>query len=172
MNAVLAGSNDYDDEVNKDISWSAYFARMQESLLKPPVIVALLPLFRDNAHSAAMVKHGMDIIKQITNHVNAGQTPVLTVDQPLYAKKIQWAWLDVYEERQFVVMMVFILNVVGDFLDGSGWVSVMTSANGTAEGRAFGLQKGSHTSRGQWAHQAGFRCLVQHTAPEHPQFHN
>ena len=65
----------------------------------------LLSLFREHAHSAAMVKHGMDIIKQITNHVNAGQTPVLTVDQPLYAKKIQWAWPDVYGERQFVVMM-------------------------------------------------------------------
>ena len=39
-----------------------------------------------------MVKHGMDIIKQITNHVNPRQTPVLTVDQPLYAiAKIQMA---------------------------------------------------------------------------------
>ena len=105
MNTVIAGSNDYDDEINKDISWSAYFTSMQESLLKPPAIVELLPLFRDNAHSAAMVKHGMDIIKQITNHVNAGQIPVLTVDQPLHAKKIQWAWSGVHGERQFVVMM-------------------------------------------------------------------
>ena len=29
----------------------------------------------------------------------------------------------------------------------------MTSANITTEGRAVGLQKGSHTSRGQWARQ-------------------
>ena len=87
----------------------------------------------------------------------AGQTPVLTVSQRL-AKKIQWAWPDVYGQRQFVERMgrlhieMAMLNVLGDFLDGSGWVSVMTSANVTTEGRAFGLQKGSHTSRGQWAH--------------------
>ena len=137
------------------------------ALLKPPASVALLPLFRDNAHSAAMVKNGMDIIKQITNHVNAGQTPVLTVYQPLYAlvRKIQWAWPDVYGERQFVVMMgglhieMVMLNVLGDFLDGSGWVSMMTSANVTTEGRAFGLHKGSHTSRGQWAHQVTATAL-------------
>ena len=29
----------------------------------------------------------------------------------------------------------------------------MTSANVTTEGRAIGLQKGSHTTQGQWAHQ-------------------
>ena len=30
VNAVLAGSNAYDDEINKDISWSAYFASMKK----------------------------------------------------------------------------------------------------------------------------------------------
>jgi hypothetical protein len=203
VNEVLSGSNDY--QINRDISWSAYFANMQETMLKPPAIIALLPLFRDNAHSLAMVKHGMNIIKLITNHVNTGQTPVLTVDQPLYAiaKKIQWAWPDEYGDRQFVVMMgglhieMAMLNVIGDFLDGSGWVHVMTSANVTTEGRAFGLQKGSHTSRAQWAHQVtaaalyvllrrsydayhimtpdsetlDFDMWCKHMASDHPQFY-
>ena len=43
--------------------------------------------------------------------------------------------------------------------DGSGWVHVMTSSNVTTEGRAFGLQKGSHTSRAQWAHQVTAAAL-------------
>ena len=42
-----------------------------------------MPLFRDNAHSLALVKHGMDVIAKATEHVNHGQVPVLTVDQPL-----------------------------------------------------------------------------------------
>ena len=92
--------------------------------------------------------------------------------------------------------MVFKLNVLGDFLNVSGCVSMITSANVTAEGRAFGLQKGLHTSRGQWAHQVTATALVvllcrsydayeittdedeldsdawcKHTAPNHPQFH-
>ena len=83
-----------------------------------------------------------------------------------------------------------MLNVLGDFLDGSGWVSVMTSANVTTEG------KGSHTSRSQLAHQVtaaalfvllcrsydaykittdgdklDFDAWCKHTAPDHPQFH-
>ncbi len=35
----------------------------------------------------------------------------------------------------------------------------MTSANVTSEGRAADLQKGSHTSRGQWAHQVTAAAL-------------
>ena len=30
------------------------------------------------------MRHGMDIIARITAHVNPGQIPVFTVDQPLY----------------------------------------------------------------------------------------
>ncbi len=35
----------------------------------------------------------------------------------------------------------------------------MTSANVTTEGRALGLKKGSHTSRGQWANQVTAAAL-------------
>ena len=98
---------------------------------------------------------------------NTGQTPVLTVDQPLYAiaKKIQWTCPEEYGDRQFVVMMgglhieMVMLNVIGDFLEGNGLVHVMTSENVTTEGRAFGLQKSSHTSRAQWAHQVTVAAL-------------
>ena len=108
-----------------------------------------------------MVKHGINVIKQATEHVNPGQVPVLTVDQPLYAiaKKIQWMWPRVYGEGKLVVMMgglhveMALLKVIGDFLEGSGWMAVMTSAGVMTEERADGLQKGSQTSRSQWAHQ-------------------
>ena len=96
-----------DYRASLDISWSAYFASLQVSVPKPPAMVALLPMFRDVAHSPAMVKHGMDIIKQITVRVNPSQIPVFTVDQPLFAitKEIQWRWPDEYGERQYVILM-------------------------------------------------------------------
>ena len=79
-----------------NVPWSAYFPNLQDPVSKPPAITAILPLFRDVSHTpaTAMVKHGMDIIQQATEHVNPGQTPVFTVDQPLYAiaKRIQWKW--------------------------------------------------------------------------------
>ena len=77
----------------------------------------------------------MIIIKQITDQVNHGQTPVLTVDQPLYAiaKRIQWKWPEQYGEQNYVVLMGglhienAILKVLGDWLDGSGWTYIMSA---------------------------------------------
>ena len=138
-----------DEQANMAISWSAYFANLQPSVPKPPAITALLPMFRGNAHSPAMVKHGMGIIKQITSRVNQNQIQVLIVDQLLYAiaKKIQWAWPNEYGETQYVILMgglhieMNLLAFLGHWLEGSGWVCIMASANVTTEGRALGLQK-------------------------------
>ena len=55
-----------------------------------------------------------------TEHVNPGQFPVLTVDQPLYAiaKEIQWSWPSTYGEEKYVVLMgglhieIALLNVL------------------------------------------------------------
>ncbi|XP_063958715.1 uncharacterized protein LOC135154778 [Lytechinus pictus] len=154
-------------EGEKDISWSAYMANLQVGVPRPPAITGLLPMFRESAHTLEMVKHGMNSIKQAAELLNPGQVPVLTVDQPLYAiaKKIQWTWPNVYGEDKFVVMMgglhieMALLKVIGDFLEGSGWTSVITNAGVTTEGRAESLQKGSQTSRAQWAHQVTAAAL-------------
>ena len=42
---------------------------------------------------------------------------------------------------------------------GSGWIYEMASANVTTDGQALGLQKGSYTSRSQWAHQVTAAAL-------------
>ena len=156
VRTALANENQ-NDLVNMNISWSAYFASLQVSVPKPPAIIALLPMLRDVAHSPAMVKHGMNIIQQITVRVNPGQIPVLTVDQPLYAiaKNIQWKWPDEYGERQYVVLMgglhieMAMLKVIGDWLDGSGWTYVMTSANVTTEGHvhSWSAERFTHIQR-------------------------
>ena len=70
-----------------------------------------------------------------------------------------------YGEEKYVVMMgrlhieMALLSAMGYWLDGSGWVAVMTTANVTTEGRADALQKGSYTSRAQWAHQVTAAAL-------------
>ena len=94
----------------------------------PPAITGLLPLFRDNAHSLAMVKHGMNVIHQATEHVSPAQVPVIAMDQPLYAigEKIQWSWSLQYGEEKYVVMMgglhieMALLSAMGHWLNGSG----------------------------------------------------
>lgn len=89
----------------KWLSWSAYHASQSEGPGPLPALVALLPLFYENAHSAAMMKHAMDITRTCTQFLNPGQVPVMTVDQPLFAlvKQIQWT-LPGYGEDRFVVM--------------------------------------------------------------------
>ena len=107
----------------KNISWSAYFAHLQFAVHHPPAISALMPLFRDNAHSVAMAKHGMDMIMKATEVVNPAQIPVLTLGQPLFtiAKQIQWTWPSIYGEEKYVVLMsglhieMALLNVLGDW---------------------------------------------------------
>ena len=50
-------------ESEENISWSAYMANKQVEVPRPPAITGLLPLFRESAHTLAMVKHGMNMIK-------------------------------------------------------------------------------------------------------------
>ena len=54
-----------------------------------------------------MICHSMKVLKRTTEYLNPGQTPVLTVDQPLYAlaKKIQWEIGGDLAEGRFVVML-------------------------------------------------------------------
>ena len=88
------------------VSWSAYHASIQTTEIPPAVINALLPLFLENAHSVAMIKHSMDIAKTLVQYLNPGQIPVLAADQPLFAlaKQMQWRQPATYGEDQFVIM--------------------------------------------------------------------
>lgn len=75
-------------------------------MIPPAAISGLLPLFLDNAHSIAMVKHAMTMVQKAVRHLNPGQVPVLAADQPLYAlaKQIQWTWPATLGEEHYVVM--------------------------------------------------------------------
>lgn len=53
------------DKLNKEefMSWAAFHD-----------VVALLPLFLEHAHSPTMVRHCMDVVNDVVQHVNPGQT--------------------------------------------------------------------------------------------------
>ena len=54
-----------------------------------------------------MIKHSKSIVKAVVQHLNPGQAPVLTADQPLFAlaKQIQWTWPDTLGKNHFVVIL-------------------------------------------------------------------
>ena len=89
-----------------NMAWAAYNTSHQPAGRRVICSSAIFPLFHESAHTAAMVKHTMDVVRKAVQHLNAGQTPVVTFDQPLYAiaKQIQWKWPEMYGEDKFVVM--------------------------------------------------------------------
>lgn len=89
------------------VSWSGYPASLIDSSKESPAITNLLQMFNEKAASVSMVKHGMDVLRNLTSFLNPGQVPVLTADQPLYAisKYVQWQWPTIYSETVYVTIL-------------------------------------------------------------------
>ncbi|QQP53211.1 uncharacterized protein LOC103506659 [Caligus rogercresseyi] len=91
-----------------------------------------------------MIRHSMDVVKNAVEHMNLGQTSVITFDQSLFAlaKQIQWKWPDSYCEDHIVVMFgglhieMAALKTLGDWLKGSGWVQALVQAEIATAGTA------------------------------------
>lgn len=83
MKATLDSDTLQGDE---NISWAAYHASLQPPTSESSVaLTSLLPLFHDEAKFVAMIRHAMDVVKTAVEILNPGQTPIVTMDQPLYA---------------------------------------------------------------------------------------
>lgn len=162
---AVKGHIDNGNQVNQDtrISWAAYHSANQQPSSHLPAVSALLPLFPDNAKSAAMITHAMDVIKSCVQHLNRGQVPVIAMDQPLYAvaKQIQWNFKDKYGEDKFVVMFgglhieMAFLKLIGGWLEGSGWTAALVDANVASPGTAESFIKATSVTRSRRAHQVG-----------------
>ena len=160
----------------ENISWSAFHASRQPPLPRTISPTALLPLFLDSAHTVAMIRHSMDVVKNAVEHVHPGQTPVVTLDQPLFAlaKQIQWKWPEKYGEEKMVVMFgglhieMAALKTLGDWLRGSGWVQALVQAEIATPGTADSFLRAAHVTRTRRAHQitAAALHILQHRAYE------
>ena len=158
------------------VSWAAYHASQQPETNTPTSNVALLPLFRDNAHTTCMIKHAMDVISKAVKHLNPTQIPVIVADQPLYAiaKQIQWCYPETHGENRIVVMMgglhieMNLLKLLGDWLRESGWTTALLRSELTTSGRADAMLSGAHVTRTRYAHQvtAATLCMLQKRAHE------
>ena len=114
-----------------------------------------------------MVRHGMNVVNGVVQHLNPGQTPVIAVDQPLFAlaKQIQWSWPEIYRESRYVVMFGGLhvemvgLKALGEWLDGSGWVGALSEADVATPGTAESFLKVSHLAKTRRAHQVTAAAL-------------
>uniref|UniRef100_H3APT7 Uncharacterized protein n=1 Tax=Latimeria chalumnae TaxID=7897 RepID=H3APT7_LATCH len=100
-------------------------------------------------------------------HLNPGQTPVITMDQPLYSlvKQIQWTWLENLGEENYVVMLgglhieMAVLHMLGEWLDGSGWSMALIEAGVATSGKAGALISSSHIKQTHYTHQVAVAAL-------------
>ena len=159
LKKVRATVSSENQEPVSDITWGAYHASRSVEKEITPAIVSLLPLFPDDSKSAAMIKHGMSTIKKTTEVVNPGQVPVMAADQPLYAiaKQVQWQFPESHGE--FVIMLgslhveMAFQKVLGQWLEGSGWVESLIDSGVASHGRADSFLKACHVTRTRRAHQ-------------------
>ena len=138
------------------VSWSAYNAKkLERNEALPTKLSTLLPLLKESITSTATVAHTMKIVKLILQHVNPGQIPVMTADQPVYAisKQVQWLYPELYGEGKLLMMMgalhieMCLLSTIGDWLDGSGWVELLVKSNISTPGRIESMIQGKQVKR-------------------------
>ena len=151
------------EDLSKDdsLSWAAYRASKASPSRYEPAIIALLPMFLENAHSLAMILHSMNVVQSAVHHVDSTQTPVIAVDQLLFAlaKQIQWKFVNSHGENKLVVMFgalhieMTAFKVLGKWLDGSGWTEILTNAGVASQGVVDYFIACSHLTRTRRAHQ-------------------
>lgn len=150
------------------ISWAAYHAqRNKNNRRHGGDCTSMLPLFKEQAHSPAMIKHSLTVIQKAVAHLNPNQIPVVAFDQPLYAiaKKIQWCWPDTFGDKEFIIMFgglhieLTALKALGKWLDGSGWIAAITQAGIASSGTADSFLKASHITKTRHAHQVTVASL-------------
>lgn len=141
---MILGSTD-----PKNISFGAFNSSKLDQTQQHMSITALLPLFHEKAATAAMIKHGMQLVKKTTDLLNTHQVPVLCADQPLYTlgKLIQWNCPAQFREEKIVMLFgpfhieQNFLKIVGTFLQGSGWIGVAASSGIIEKGSAEAILK-------------------------------
>jgi hypothetical protein len=117
-------------------SWAGYHANLQPNRPSSEFISAIMPLFYEQAKSVAMIQHSMNVIRDATHHLNPGQTPVIAMDQPLFAlaKQIQWDKPILYGENKIIIMFgglhieMAVMKTLGDWLSESGWTDALSKS--------------------------------------------
>ena len=157
------------EEIDKGdaIAWAAYHASQKTPTHELPALCAMLPLFYEKFATPAMIKHGLDVVKQATNLLNPGQIPAITFDQTLFAleKLVQWHFPANHGEEQYVSMLgglhtgTALWNVLGDLLEGSGWTSALSETEVSSAGTAQPMLNAAHLARTRHAHQVTLLTL-------------
>ena len=145
------------------ISFSAFYSQqVVKNICKSTS--QLMPLLRESMNLPAMVRHCM---QGVTKKLNPEQSTVITADQPVYTlgKQIQWMYPDEFGDVFWMMDILHIemdvLNLIGNWLDGSRWVDVFKKAFINTPGRVESFLKGTNVKRSMYAHQLSLASLLR-----------
>ena len=162
LGKVLSSFEHFEGSENSEnVSWAAFHVATQPPITRPTAINALLPMFHEKAKTHAMILHTMKIMENAAKCLDERQTPVIGMDQPLYAlaKEIQRSSSTPYTEENYVVVLgglhieMCILKLLGDWLEKCGWDSALVQASIMTAGKANAFLKASYVTRTRYAHQ-------------------
>lgn len=111
----------------------AHHARNQQSENLAVTPAALLPRFFEQVDSVAMIRHALEVFNAAVNHLNPGQTPVIPLDQPLFAIAKHGDSVDLTRElqRREVHIEMAALKMTGSWLQGIGWTKALVQEQQT-----------------------------------------
>ena len=149
------------------LSFSAYFSNNIELIHMGITRRTLLPLIDAEIATPATIRHCMRIVKGITEKLSAGQSSVITGDQPVYTlgKQMQWMYLSEFENVMWMmgplqIEMAF-MAVIGDWLTGPGWDTIFVKSSINTAGRAQSFLWGNKDKRSRYAHQVSLAALIK-----------
>ena len=91
---------------------------------------------------------------------------IITADQPVYALGKQVQWLYPHEFGKIIWMIGplhtdMFLNIIGAWLDGSGWNDLYEKSEINTSGKVNSFLKESHVKRRRYAQQITLAALVK-----------
>ena len=95
------------------------------------IFSALLPLLPKSVNSTVTVRHCITVICKIIEHVNPGQSLVITGNQPVYALRKQIQFMYSLKFDKVISMMgslhieMAFISAIGDCFEWSGWIDVL-----------------------------------------------
>lgn len=160
-----------------NVSCFPYFAEKCPTLSYPQSITRheILPVMFEEAHTAMMTKHSLNLMLRAVHHLNPGQKVIDVRDCPLYAlaKSLQ-LHDDAYGVEHIFLMMGPLhveqvsLKMHGELIDGTGVEKILNIANPRPDNPGAALVSGGFITRARYLLQVLLVSLfcLQHEAFE------
>ena len=148
-------------EKDEYITWGAYYASNSKAPEGPNMRSYPTPIHLEKASEPAMLAHLMMLAETMTEKLNPGQTPWIETDQPLYEKlkRLQQKYPEKFGENKFLITMgslhteKCLWSASGEFVNGSGYTSALTSSGVCTSGVAESIVSVSSILRTRYIKQ-------------------